>query len=387
MSSPLDPRDATANSSAAPPPAAPSPAAPPPAGPPADAPPAGGPQTGGPAQDAPWEQNAARLRHDQTAARRGRSLARPLLALIAAAFCAAITALLAQASVNTAKGQRLDQLIFSGAQADDGALTRYAEVAVGTVSVPVMAVLLGIALVLVLVRREFSLLLPLALLVAGANLTTQVLKHLVVVRDVLGPGIDITPNSFPSGHTTLAAASMVAVVLASGRAKVLLAPIGALWAAAAGIGTLVVGWHRPSDAIGAIVIVAAWTFLVLALDALGSRRRFARAQALAGTGRGRRRLGAPAADGPAVLTPPRTGAATTAVAVLLGVVGLGALALGAAGIVGLQLPLDLQDPAQQSTSFLATAALIAGGTASWMALVLILRTPTSHRSRAAERVP
>ncbi|WP_241964209.1 phosphatase PAP2 family protein, partial [Brachybacterium sp. JB7] len=266
----------------------------------------------GPAEDAPWEQNAARLRHDQTAARRGRSLARALLALLAAAVCAAITALLAQASVNTAKGQRLDQLIFSGAQADDGALTRYAEVAVGTVSVPVMAVLLGIALVLVLVRREFSLLLPLALLVAGANLTTQVLKHLVVVRDVLGPGIDITPNSFPSGHTTLAAASMVAVVLASGRAKVLLAPIGALWAAAAGIGTLVVGWHRPSDAIGAIVIVAAWTFLVLALDALGSRRRFARAQALAGTGRavgawapGVRRTRCP--------TPPRTGAATTAV--------------------------------------------------------------------------
>ena len=33
-------------------------------------------------------------------------------------------------------------------------------------------------------------LLPLASLVLGANLTTQVIKHLVVTRDVLGPGID-----------------------------------------------------------------------------------------------------------------------------------------------------------------------------------------------------
>lgn len=56
------------------------------------------------------------------------------------------------------------------------------------------------------------------------------------------------------------------------------------------------------------------------------------------------------------------------------------LALGALDLGSLGLPLDLQDAAQQSTAFTATALLIAGGTAIWMALVLLLRTPISHRA-------
>src|SRR5699024_6434313 len=194
--------------------------------------------------------------------------ARPLLSLLAAAACAALTVLLARTAVGMASGQRLDQLILSGAQDYEGTLAQYAATAVGAVSFPVMAGLLAAALVLVMVRRRLALLLPLSLLVVGANVTTQILKHLVVSREALGPGIDITPNSFPSGHTTLAAAATIAVVLASGRGRVVLAPLGAAWTAAAGIGTLVLGWHRPSDVIGAIVIVAAWTFLVLFLDGL-----------------------------------------------------------------------------------------------------------------------
>ena len=53
-------------------------------------------------------------------------------------------------------------------------------------------------------------------LVVGANITTQVVKHVLVAPgEALGPGIEVTPNSFPSGHTTLAATAMIAVVLAS----------------------------------------------------------------------------------------------------------------------------------------------------------------------------
>ncbi|MCK2125036.1 hypothetical protein, partial [Pseudomonas sp. PNPG3] len=53
--------------------------------------------------------------------------------------------------------------------------------------------------------------------------------------------------------------------------------LGTLWTAGAGVGTLVVGWHRPSDVVGAILVVAAWTFAVLALDGLHARRRAVRA--------------------------------------------------------------------------------------------------------------
>lgn len=331
-------------------------------------------------------ENTPRIAPARRPAQRPGGLARPLLALFFVAVCAAATMLLARASVGTASGQRLDQLILSGAQAHEGRLAEYAALAVGTVSMPVTATLLGVSVVLVIVRRQFSLLVPLAILVAGANLTTQVVKHVLVTREVLGPGIEITPNSFPSGHTTLAATAMIAVVLASGRARALLAPLGALWTAAAGVGTLVLGWHRPSDVIGAIVIVAGWTFLVLTIDGLHSRRQLVRIAKRPGHGRRRRRAAAEdrAEDGRLDL---RTSAIDTVIAVLLGLAGIAGLVVGALGIVELQLPLDLRDLQQQGAAFTATAALIGGSTAAWLALVLILRTPTPHRSRSGDRVP
>lgn len=331
----------------------------------------------------PPREPAARTRRRRTGA-----LARPLLALLCAAICTGLAVLLVRTAVGTASGQRLDQLILSGAQDHQGRLSHYAELAVGTVSVPLMAGLLALALVLVLIRRRLSLLAPLALLVVGANITTQVVKHLVVTREALGPGIEVTPNSFPSGHTTLAATAMIALVLTSGRLRALLAPLGVIWTAAAGVGTLVLGWHRPSDVIGAIIIAAAWTFLVLALDGLHTRHRLVREATLPGRRRGRlRRDASTASTQSSTLLDLRTGIVDRAVAVLLGLAGSAGLVYGALGLAGLSLPLDLQDAGQQTSSFLATAALIAGGTASWMALVLVLRTPTSHRSTPGDRVP
>ena len=183
---------------------------------------------------------------------RGGGFGRPLLSLLAAAVSVLAIVGLARTAVGTASGQRLDQLGSSGAKDHEGRLSQYAEIAVGTVSVPVISGLLVLAVLLVLLRRRPGLLLPIGTLVLGANLTTQVIKRVLVTREVLGPGIEITPNSFPSGHTTLAATAMIALVLAGGRARVVLAPLGVAWTTAAGIGTLVVGWHRPSDVIGAI---------------------------------------------------------------------------------------------------------------------------------------
>ncbi|ASK67065.1 phosphatidic acid phosphatase [Brachybacterium avium] len=285
-------------------------------------------------------------------------------------------------AVGTASGQRLDQLVASGAREHDGRLSHYAEIAVGTVSIPVIAALLVLAVVLVLLRRRPGLLLPIGTLVLGANLTTQVIKRVLVARESLAPGIEITPNSFPSGHTTLAATAMIALVLAGGRARVVLAPLGAAWATAAGLGTLVVGWHRPSDVIGAITIVAAWTFLILAVDGLHSRRR--RARDAARPGHGRRRRGVKGYAPGARL---RHRPAERVMAILLVLIGVAGLAWGGLGLLSLPRPLVLHDAAQQLPAFLVTAALIGGGTAVWLALTLLLRVPTSHRARPADRVP
>src|SRR5699024_6054591 len=205
--------------------------------------------------------------------------------LLSAVVCAAAIWALAHFAVGTASGQRLDQLTVSGALAHEGQLAQVAALVVTTVRVPVVAGMLAVAALLVVLRRA-RLLLPLGVLVVGAHLTTQAVKHLAFNREGLGPGIDVTPNSLPSGPTTLAGA---------------------------GMGTLVVGWHRPSDVVGAILVVAAWTFLVLAADGAHARRR--RAQSVrrpdpGRRGRGRRRAGTPRAGA-------RLGAGDLTAAVLL----------------------------------------------------------------------
>ena len=307
-------------------------------------------------------------------------LARPLLSLLVAAVCGAAVMLMARGAVGTASGQRLDQLTLSGSRNHDGLLSRIAELAVETVSMPVIIALLALTAVIALLRRRPALLLPLASLVLGANLTTQVIKHLLVSREVLGPGIEPTTNSFPSGHSTLAATTMIALVLVAGRARPLVAPLGLLWSGAAGIGTLVTGWHRPSDVIGAIAVSAAWTFLVLGVDGLHTRRRLRRTAAHAG--RGRRRRGRDLRQ-----DVPRLPRVELACAVVLGAIGAVGLVTGAAGIAGLPLPLDLADRASQLAAFRATGAVIAGATAVWVALVMVLRTPSVLRTPPAERVP
>ena len=307
-------------------------------------------------------------------------LARPLLSLLVAAVCGAAVVLMARGAVGTASGQRLDQLTLSGSRNHDGLLSRIAELAVETVSMPVIIALLALTAVIALLRRRPALLLPLASLVLGANLTTQVIKHLLVSREVLGPGIEPTTNSFPSGHSTLAATTMIALVLVAGRARPLVAPLGLLWSGAAGIGTLVTGWHRPSDVIGAIAVSAAWTFLVLGVDGLHTRRRLRRTAAHAG--RGRRRRGRDLRQ-----DVPRLPRPELACAVVLGAIGAVGLVTGAAGIAGLPLPLDLADRASQLAAFRATGAVIAGATAVWVALVMVLRTPSVLRTPPAERVP
>lgn len=92
--------------------------------------------------------------------------------------------------------------------------------------------------------------------VVGANVTTQLLKR-VLDRPAL---IDDSPlQSFPSGHTTGAASLLMAVVVLAGASD---RPAAALCGLAGievvGVGVVAAGWHRPSDAVGAVLICTAW---------------------------------------------------------------------------------------------------------------------------------
>jgi len=103
--------------------------------------------------------------------------------------------------------------------------------------------------------------------VAGANLTTQLLKVLVShprVREILGSE-GFAWDGFPSGHTTAIASTVVAflfVLPASWRP--LVAAVGALLVAAVGCAVVVLHRHFPSDVVGGVLVVGAWSFAALA---------------------------------------------------------------------------------------------------------------------------
>ncbi|GFJ96318.1 hypothetical protein Prum_099600 [Phytohabitans rumicis] len=66
-------------------------------------------------------------------------------------------------------------------------------------------------------------------------------------------------NSFPSGHATVAMSVVVALVLVlPPRVRGLAAVAGAGYATVAGVATMSLGWHRPSDVAGAVLIVGGW---------------------------------------------------------------------------------------------------------------------------------
>jgi membrane-associated phospholipid phosphatase len=105
------------------------------------------------------------------------------------------------------------------------------------------------------------------ILVAGANLTTQILKAALAhprYEPILGYR-QIGSASFPSGHATAALSIVLAFVLAVPSSwRPLAALAGAVFALAVGCSVLVLNRHFPSDVLGSWLVVGAWLFAVLA---------------------------------------------------------------------------------------------------------------------------
>ena len=102
----------------------------------------------------------------------------------------------------------------------------------------------------------------------GANLTTQILKNLTAHPRI--HEADIAAESWPSGHSTAAATLVVVALVVLGPR----APRGALvgWAVLIGFGVSALGWHFPSDVLGAWLVTAAWSALLLLPSAPQVRR-------------------------------------------------------------------------------------------------------------------
>jgi membrane-associated phospholipid phosphatase len=103
--------------------------------------------------------------------------------------------------------------------------------------------------------------------VAGASLTTLLLKSLLAhPRFVLALGPhQITATAFPSGHSTAAMAVALAFALAAPpRLRPIAVLAGALFALTTGFFLVFLGDHFPSDVAGGWLVAAAWLFAAIA---------------------------------------------------------------------------------------------------------------------------
>lgn len=264
--------------------------------------------------------------------------------------------------VDTAVGQRIDQVAFRGSGIGRSTLWSGAERVLGVVSVPFVVVVLGAVALIALLRRRWLLALQVIVLVGGANLTTQVLKHVVLDRPRLADDTGPVGNSLPSGHTTVAASVAAALLLVvPRRARPAVAVVGAGYTAVTGVSTMVGGWHRPSDVVAAVTVVLAWAGLTTVLTALSSPER---------------------------MSSPPIGNAPTAV-----VTGLFVVAAGVAGAMGASALLRTRDVlntagavterSDLATAYVGAALGVVAATALAFAAILVAHQVASRPSRAA----
>jgi membrane-associated phospholipid phosphatase len=105
----------------------------------------------------------------------------------------------------------------------------------------------------------------------GANVTTELLKH---VLSEPSPSPLLPAPSWPSGHATAAMSLVLASVLAvPTRLRPAAAAFGASLAIAVGYSVIATGMHYPSDVVGGFLVAAAWTLLTVAALLAGERWR------------------------------------------------------------------------------------------------------------------
>ncbi|BCJ61527.1 phosphatase PAP2 family protein [Micromonospora endophytica] len=178
-------------------------------------------------------------------------------------------------AVHTGTGQWIDTVALTGNRIGRDHIEEPVNRLLNAMSVvSLLAATLTIGFI-ALIRGRVALAVAATLLIAGANVTTQVLKHTLARPDFgVDPERAFTGNSLPSGHTTVAASVAVALVLVlPPKVRPVAAVVGAGYAATAGVATLSASWHRPSDAVAAFLVVGVWAALAGLLLLIFQRER------------------------------------------------------------------------------------------------------------------
>jgi hypothetical protein len=190
------------------------------------------------------------------------------MALVTAGAAVITLIVVVRVALLSDRGQHWDDwsrwTVFAGRDAQLTLLSVLGYVSIGGI-IAVAALCVGSALVRGRVRLAFVA----VGLIAGANVTTQLLKHVVLQRPDFGVG---TLNSLPSGHTTVVASGTAALVLVAPPAvRAVCATLGSFAVTLTGTSTIVAGWHRPADIVAALAVCLLWTSLAAAV--VGPARR------------------------------------------------------------------------------------------------------------------
>jgi membrane-associated phospholipid phosphatase len=188
---------------------------------------------------------------------------RPLfrVGLIAAAFAGALV-LVYYLTVLTVPGRRVADASLRGALLTGPGLRTGVDAVLNVVSVGSLLGAMAAVAVVALFRLDRLRGLAAIGILLGSNLTTWLLKEVLLVRPDLGIR-EVAPaslNSLPSGHTT-AAFSVLAALLFVGppRWRLALTVVGGAYVTLTALATMSAGWHRAGDSIAAFAVVGLWT--------------------------------------------------------------------------------------------------------------------------------
>jgi hypothetical protein len=188
--------------------------------------------------------------------------------LLAAMICAVLLIVNYFALVGTPWGHQFDHDAFLGRKmlgreiitfdSDILKLVRKRTLFLGAVATLVIAVMRRCTIVGVIAVAAFG------CAAAGAEVLKHVLPwHMLVPNDALLES-GFQTNTYPSGHATVVTSFALSLLLVSpSRWRPWLAVAGGCISATFATGVLFVGWHRPSDALGAL----AWSGLCMSVAA------------------------------------------------------------------------------------------------------------------------
>ena len=148
--------------------------------------------------------------------------------------------------------------VYAGPETRETLLSYLGYISIGTTTFALIA-----CIVVALAQGKIGVAIAAVSIIAGANVTTQLLKHTILDRPDYGYS---TLNSLPSGHTTVVISVVLAALLvAPAPIRPFFALAGSFAVTLTGASTVVGGWHRPGDIVAAVAVCLLWAAAAAAL--------------------------------------------------------------------------------------------------------------------------